>query len=211
MRRVWATSWATALPATEPSTEDPMNFYRVSDQARGLAHFKVNPDQFLASVHPDMLKETHARLKAHNDALDLVGASGEFLSDWGRIPQAADHGQFAVYVDSLASALKFVQWFQVLDADMARHRVAMIASLDAGHPIAAQWRVIQARCYHPGQVEPWPEVNDLVEGGPAPDPVEPVGSLNDPGPVIVNPPTAVPVDDPAMGAMPVLDTPAQGD
>lgn len=186
-----------------------MHFYRVSDLARNLAHFKVNPDEHLAHVHPDMLEETHARLKAHNDALDLVGAGGDFLADWGRIPQKADHGQFAVYVDSLASALKFVSWFQVLDADMARHRVAMIARLDPFHPLAVQWRVIQARCYHPGRVEPWPEVTDLVEAGPAPDPVEPVGSLNDPGPVIVNAPTAVPVDDPAMAPMPVLDTPVE--
>lgn len=138
-----------------------MNHYRTSDLAVTLGQYVVNPDEYLASVHPDMLEETHQRLKAHNDALLLLAGADRFAPDWA-VAQFPDHGQFAVFVDSLASALKFVQWWQVLDADMARHRVAMVAKADASHPIAKHWQVLQARCYAPGQVQEWPEVEAIL-------------------------------------------------
>lgn len=144
--------------------------YRISDQAAPLAHLRVNTDAEVAAAHPSMQDYVRAACVAHNVAIDLMLGEGEFAAAWEQLPVDAagnpvqfDPGPFAVAIDSICIELRSKQLPTTpADAEMLRHRVGLVARLDAGHPVAKHWRVLQARSYAPGQVQTWPEVAALV-------------------------------------------------
>lgn len=146
--------------------------YRISDQAAPLAHLRVDVDAEANAAHPTMQRVVREACNHHNAALDLLLGEGDFARDWeppaldGRgqpVHQAHDPGVFAVALDSLCVELRSKQApTSYPDADLVRHRVGLVCNLDGGHPVAKHWRVLQARCYPPGQVRAWPEIEALA-------------------------------------------------
>lgn len=143
-----------------------MTIYKTSDLAATLAGYIVYVNDLLAHSHPTMHEYALAQATAHNDALELLGGFGKFAEAWtpketdeagNPIVAATDAGDFAVPLDSLSDAVK-LDWHRSMDAELARDRVMQILLKDPNHPVAKNWRVIQARCYQPGQLQPWPEI-----------------------------------------------------
>lgn len=144
--------------------------YRISDQAAPLAHLRVNTGAEVAQAHPTMTGAVRAACEAHNAAIDLMLGEGAYAAAWEQLPVDAagnpvqfDPGPFAVAIDSICQELRSKQSPHALaDAEMIRHRVGLVARLDAAHPVAKHWRVLQARCYPHGQVQGWPEIEALA-------------------------------------------------
>lgn len=144
--------------------------YRISDQAAPLANLRVNTGAEVAGSHPTMQANTQAVCDAHNAAIDLMLGEGAYATAWEQLPVDAagnpvqfDPGPFAVAIDSICIELRSKQSPHTpADAEMIRHRVGLVAGLDANHPVAQHWRVLQARSYPPEQVVSWPELEALV-------------------------------------------------
>ncbi len=144
-----------------------MTTYKTSDLGATLVGYLVNVDELLANSHPTMREYAQAKAEAHNACLELLGGFGKtFASEWEPKPVAddgstivspTDAGVFAPLLDNLTDAAKLL-WWQTMDAERARHRVMEIVLLDPAHPVAKHWKVIQANCYQPGQLQPWPEI-----------------------------------------------------
>ena len=143
-----------------------MTGYKTSDLAATLPQYVVYVKDLVTHSHPSMREYAEAQATAHNDALELLGGFGKFADAWtpkdtdeagNPIVAATDAGDFAVPLDNLTDAAK-LEWHRSMDAERARDRVMQIALKDPNHPVAKNWRVIQTRCYQPGQVQPWPEL-----------------------------------------------------
>ena len=142
--------------------------YKISDQAPPLATLRVDTATEVAAAHPTMQETVRASCDAHNRAIDLMLGEGEFASDWDAptldaegnpIHQAWDPEQFAVALDSICLEMRSKQSpSTLLDAEMIRHRIGLVANLDVAHPVAKHWRVLNARCGSPE----WPEIELLV-------------------------------------------------
>lgn len=146
--------------------------YKTSDQCAPLAFLRVDVDAEVSAAHPTMQDMVRAACNNHNAAIDLLLGEGDFASDWdpvtldddgNPIRLAHDSGAFAVPLDSLCIELRSKQTpTSYPDADMVRHRVGLVCNIDTAHPVAKHWRVLQARCYPPGQVQAWPEIEAMA-------------------------------------------------
>lgn len=146
--------------------------YKTSDQCAPLAALRVDVDAESGKAHPTMQAMVRDACNHHNAAIDLMLGDGDFADDWEPVPldgngnpirMAHDPGAFAVALDSICIELRSKQSpTSYPDAEMVRHRVGLVANIDIAHPVARHWRVLQARCYPPGQAQAWPEVEALT-------------------------------------------------
>lgn len=146
--------------------------YKTSDQCAPLAALRVDVDAEASAAHPTMQAVVRDACNHHNAAIDLMTGEGAFADAWepaaldedgNPIRLAHDPGAFAVPLDGICIELRSKQApTSYPDADLIRHRVGLVANIDAGHPVAKHWRVLQFRCYPPGQVQAWPEIEALA-------------------------------------------------
>jgi hypothetical protein len=146
--------------------------YPLYDQATTLETLLVNTSAEVFKAHESMKAETELWCNNHNAAIQLMAGLEPYQDVWGPIddtfpgtdiPKTFDPGRYAPMVGDIVTALKLAPSpTERVDPDMMRDRIRRVAEGDPAHPVVANWRVLQARCYPPAQVQPWPEVEFLA-------------------------------------------------
>lgn len=135
--------------------------YQVSTEVANVHELKVDILQEVSGAHETMKNNALIACSRHNEAIDLITASGNYKESWNVECQISPL-KFSIALDDITIEIKTHQSpHALINKEMVRHRIGLIANIDRNHPIVKHWKVLRDRCFAPGQdLEVWTELDE---------------------------------------------------